>query len=707
MSGLNIIRAGLGLDSRSELAKPAREEGASLLGSQSRSSSPIGGTLRSRVQDPASPRQGATIIGGAIERLWGMGTTLDSGVRRLPQSLNPWRSGRHSVGLLPGQHQDIELLERDPLPHASHSRERDKSSGYAQLEEKLDKEVDEVLANSFNWKKAGIETSKSLARGATAAGALYGAYSLVDTMIQAKAPLEQQGTARGFVAMGMLTPVYQESKELVNGLRSAVTTNARLSYAEALEKTHHRRQTESTEYLKTLPSDIQNVCKKIDLFLMQALAAAKKGDKVNYSLIRGMMHWRKDFMINRPMKTKEVDAIKSDDGRADLIGRLNTELRRYPPALHDKLCGFTLGIAARSVEHELPPHFKAEDDFDLLELSESDDWHRWKEVPLVPKQMMMLAGAPGTGKTHYAEKVLPKLLHLPVPSLIMPDKQAGGVASLMAKDWSALEQDEFVTADTDAMGKIGLLLNRAGCLNPVLLLDEADLDDMDGIKRLTDPSRDKLEAVALETVLNFAKVTILMGVNALKRAANTPADGGPGELEPALADRMEMALFEGTDPETKREAAITAYHGWAGLYCLPIKGGEGAQLDAAQQNRLQGLFKGCLDYLVNAHHVDAKIPGARMQVPVASVVNYIAYRLMQEKYHGAPAVTSQNIEEYLRQFYALRMNKPTAAVNEASQTQAESSHMAQQRTAANRVQPEDADFLIGDDSDSEVENSYT
>ncbi|GGM31691.1 hypothetical protein ACFQDN_23000 [Pseudomonas asuensis] len=644
------------------------ESGHWLLGAHSAPSQPIAQASGAYGSVAPSSRAGARLIVGTIQRLsdvvLGVGQWLPAASRRSATSYSH----------VTVENDDIEMAERPvitPLAAAS----------YGELEYQLKKDVDDVLANSFNWQKAGSETGKALARGAVAGVAVYGAYTAVDALVQAKAPSDQQGTARGFIAMGMLTPIYQEGKELLNGVREAVTTKAKLSYAEALEKTHLRRQAQNDAYLKILPDHIQTSCRKIDIFLLQAFAAAKKGDKVNYGLIRGMMHWRQDFMVGRPMKTQEVQAIKTDAGRADLLVRMDSHLHRYPPELRDKLSGFTLGIAARSLQRELPPAFQANADFDLLTLKDSDDWHRWTEVPSVSKQMMMLAGAPGTGKSRYAEHVLPELLGLPVQSLVMPDKQAGGINSLMAKEWSALEQDEFVTADTDAMGKIGLLLNRAQCTNPILLLDEADLDDMDGIKRLTDPSRKQLEAIALETLLDFSNVTILMGTNALRRGANTPVDGGAGELEPALADRLEMAVFEGTDAPTKREAAINAYHGWAGMYCLPIKGGEGALLDHNQQNRLQGLFKGCLDYIVESHHNKAKIPGARMQVPVASVVNFIAWRLLGEKHGQTPELRPEQIRTYIDQFYALRMNSPKneQAVDQDVEVAAESSRMAEQR----------------------------
>jgi hypothetical protein len=616
-----------------------------------------------------SSRAGARLFSCTVNRLATMAKGAGAG-QRIPTVLG----GRVAYDRLPTEQVDTEIT--DPPAISA----RPPATSYGELEETLKKDVNDVLTNSFNWQKAGTEAGKALARGAVAGTAVYGAYTMVDALIQAKAPTDQQGTARGLTTMGMLTPVYQEGKELLNGMREALTTGAKLSYAEALEKTHLRRQSQNAGYLATLPEHIQTSCRKIDIFLLQAFAAAKKGDKVNYGLIRGMMHWRQDFMIGRPMNTQEVQAIKTHAGRVDLLARMDTQLYRYPPELRDKLSGFTLGIAARSLQRELPAAFKADASFDLHACKDSDDWHRWAEVPTVNKQMMMLAGAPGTGKSRYAEHVLPKLLGLPVQSLVMPDKQAGGINSLMAKEWSALEQDEFVTADTDAMGKIGLLLNRAGCTNPILLLDEADLDDMDGIKRLTDPSRKQLEAIALETLLDFSNVTILMGTNALRRGANTPVDGGAGELEPALADRLEMAVFNGTDALTKREAAITAYHGWAGLYCLPVKGGEGALLDRDQQNRLQGLFKGCLDYIVQWHHEKAEIPGARMQVPVASVVNFIAWRLMGEKHGQMSELRPEQIRTYIDQFYALRTNGPKAeqAPQEEAEVVAESSRMAGQ-----------------------------
>ncbi|MBF7144688.1 MULTISPECIES: hypothetical protein [Pseudomonas] len=645
------------------------ELGHPLIGACAEPSEPIAEASGTRRLAAPSSRVGAQLITGSIQRLSDAAASVGQWL--------PAIGRQHAPSYRPvGDEVDLELAERPATPAQA-------AASYGELDHALKQDVDDVLANSFNWHKAGTETGKALARGAVAGVAVYGAYTAVDALIQAKAPRDQQGTARGLTAMGMLTPVYQEGKELLNGVREAVTTKAKLSYPEALEKTHLRRQAQNAAYLKTLPEHIQTSCRKIDIFLLQAFAAAKKGDKVNYGLIRGMMHWRQDFMIGRPMKTQEVQAVKTDAGRADLLARMQHQLNRYPPELRDKLSGFTLGIAARSLERELPPEYKADAGFNMLTLKDSDDWHRWAEVPSVNKQMMMLAGAPGTGKSRYAEHVLPELLGLPVQSLVMPDKQAGGINALMAKEWSALEQDEFVTADTDAMGKIGLLLNRANCTNPILLLDEADLDDMDGIKRLTDPSRKQLEAIALETLLDFSNVTILMGTNALRRGANTPVDGGAGELEPALADRLEMAVFEGTDALTKREAAVSAYHGWAGMYCLPVKDGDGALLDRGQQNRLQGLFKGCLDYIVESHHDKAKIPGARMQVPVASVVNFIAWRLMGEKHGQMPPLQPHQIRTYIDQFYSLRMSGPRQqpAADQDLETVAESSQMAEQRAA--------------------------
>jgi hypothetical protein len=657
---LGHVPAAANTDTDVELA-PVRQ-GARLAPSQ-----PMGQGYHRLDDAMPSPRAGARLVSDTLQRL----TSTVGSVRQLmPTALG----GRAAYDRLPTE--DVERAPIDSFPGT-----RSFPASYTELEETLKKDVNDVLTNSFNWQKAGTEAGKALTRGAVASTAVYGAYTMVDALIQAKAPEDQQGTARGLTAMGMLGPVYQEGKELLNGMREALTTGAKLSYAEALEKTHLRRQAQNGAYLATLPEHIQTSCRKIDIFLLQAFAAAKKGDKVNYGLIRGMMHWRQDFMIGRPMNTQEVQAIKTPAGRAELLARMDAQLYRYPPELRDKLSGFTLGIAARSLQRELPAAYEADDSFDLLACKDTDDWHRWTEVPSVNKQMMMLAGAPGTGKSRYAEHVLPELLGLPVQSLVMPDKQAGGINSLMAKEWSALEQDEFVTADTDAMGKIGLLLNRAGCTNPILLLDEADLDDMDGIKRLTDPSRKHLEAIALETLLDFSNVTILMGTNALRRGANTPVDGGAGELEPALADRLEMAVFNGTDALTKREAAITAYHGWAGLYCLPVKGGEGALLDRDQQNRLQGLFKGCLDYIVQWHHQKAQIPGARMQVPVASVVNFIAWRLLSEQYGQMPELRPEHINTYIDQFYALRTNGPKAeqAAQHEAEVVAESSRMAEQR----------------------------
>jgi len=646
------------------------ELGHPLIGARAEPSQPIGQASPTHWLGAPSSRVGAQLLKGSIQRMSdavaGVGQWLPAIGRQPVPSYRP-------VG---DEAADLELAERPATPAQA-------GASYGELDHALKQDVDDVLANSFNWHKAGTETGKALTRGAVAGVAVYGAYTAVDALIQAKAPSDQQGTARGLTAMGMLTPVYQEGKELLNGLREAVTTKAKLSYPEALEKTHLRRQAQNAAYLKTLPEHIQTSCRKIDIFLLQAFAAAKKGDKVNYGLIRGMMHWQQDFMIGMPMKTQEVKAVKTEAGRAKLLADMQHHLNRYPLDLRDKLSGFTLGIAARSLERELPAEYKADADFDVLTLKDSDDWHRWAEVPSVDKQMMILAGAPGTGKSHYSERVLPQLLGLPVPSLVMPDKQAGGISALMAKEWSALEQDEFVTADTDAMGRIGLLLNRAKCTNPILLLDEAEMDDMDGIKRLTDPSRTQLEALALEILLDFSNVTILMCTNALRRGANTPVDGGAGELEPALADRLEMSVFEGTDALTKRERAIGAYHGWAGMYCLPVKGGDGALLDHDQQNRLQGLFKGCLDYIVESHHDKAEIPGARMQVPVASVVNFIAWRLMGEKHGQMPPLQPGQIRTYIDQFYQLRMKgrqqRPVA--DQALGTVAESSQMAEQRAA--------------------------
>ncbi|MFP8968262.1 hypothetical protein ACKC9G_16900 [Pokkaliibacter sp. CJK22405] len=653
-----------------------------LQGAQLEPTQPVSGRDAQAANATPSPRQNASLLSGTLERLSGLGSYL-------PNPMNLIRGREQNNGMLPSHRQDIELQNNPQhrLPEDNHSRRaQDEEMGllnsehmdpYSRKENELSKEVKEVLADTFNWQKAGKKASVALARGAAAGATIYGSYSLVDYMIQSKVPAEQQALSRGFIAMGMLVPVYQESKELVNGLREAMTSESKLSYAEALEKTHLRRKAESAEILKTMPRDIQDACDKIDLALQQAFAAARRGDKVKFALIRGMMHWRKDFMLGRPLKTKEVEPLKTPQGRENLMRDMEQSMRLYKMPLKDKLSGFALGVGVRSLEHEIPDHLRAPADFDVAKLDLEDNWHQWNKVPKVLKQMMLMAGLPGTGKTHFVETVLPRLLKLPVAGLIMPDKQAGGVNSMMAKEWSALEQEEYVTADTDAMGKIGLKLIRAGCTNPILFLDEADLDDMDGIKRLTDPSRDHLEATALETLINFANVTIMLGVNALKKAQGAPEGDSLGELDGGVEDRVELAIFDGSERQSKWEKAIEAYHGWAGLYCLPIKGGEGAILDEGQQNRMQDLFKHSLQHLVDTHHDKAKVPGSRMQVPVASVTNYIAYRLMKEQTLGGEPITQQDVDNYIDDFYAPRIKNRN--VQSAPPTDAELAARRSQR----------------------------
>lgn len=612
-----------------------------------------------------SGRQSASMIGGALENLSGFGRSMGSMAGQLASPVTRLMGRNTQPGhILPVSRQDVELRS---LNSAGEEREglmpEDDNSRYKKMEDKLNQEV---LADTFNWTKAGKHLGKTVARAGAAGAGIYGSYMLVDTLIQSKVPEAQQATSRGFVAMGLLAPMYNESKELINGVRESFTNEAKLSYAEALEKTHKRRQQESAARLKTLPKDIRDACTKIDLALQQAFAAARRGDKVKFALIRGMMHWRQDFLLERPMKPREVEALKTEGSRAAMMSNMDALMHHYEPGLQDKLSGFALGIGARSLEHDLPDSMRAPADFSVTKLGRDDDWHQWKEVPKVPKQMMMLAGQPGTGKTHFVEKILPELLGLPVAPLVVPDKQAGGINSLMGAEWSALEQEEYVTADTSLLGKIGLKLIRAACTNPILFLDEADLDDMDGIKRLTDPSRDELEAVALETVLNFRDVTIMLGVNAMKKAQGAPEDGGVGELDTALMDRLELALLNSTSRDSKMESAVKAYHGWAGLYCLPIKGQDSAILNPEQQQRLQQLFKGSLDNLVNYHHDIAGIPGARMAVSVASVTNFIACRLLQEQHNGAEPLTQEKVDSYIAELYGPRIPKQKRSEMEAN-----------------------------------------
>lgn len=552
--------------------------------------------------------------------------------------------------------------------------EQELDSYYAKQEEELSSDIKLVLADKLDWQKSKKELTKIGAQAASTAALLTGTYLLVNQLIQMKVPKEHQATSQGFLSMAIFLPLFNESKKTADGVIDVIHEKGKLTYAEALEKTHLKRVEETRERLESgiIPSDARKAIHKIDLALKLFFSAARRGEKVKFGLIRVMMHWRQDFLVQHPVFSKEVAALKTNTGRKIFMSEMQHEMRRYTGHKHQKLCGFTVGIGARSLEHYLPEgeYFSAEEraliakpDFDITEAGMDENWNQWKKVPEKPRQMLLMAGSTGCGKSNYTNKVLPKLLRLPVMPIVVPEIKKGGFSGLDAQEWLALEQEEFQTADTDAMGKFGLKLNRAGCTNPILNFEEVNLADSDGFKRFADPAENNFLATAMELNFDIAKSTMIFHLNSIKKAQSAPEKQTLGKLEPAMADRPEIVVFHKSERDTLVDKAKSAYGDWAALYCLPVKGGT-ALLKAEQQERLQSLYKGSMEYMIDYHHSVSKIHSARMMVTASSVINFIAWRLMQEEHLGVQEIDQQQVNDYIAEFYAHRMTLDEGSIDE-------------------------------------------
>lgn len=377
------------------------------------------------------------------------------------------------------------------------------------------------------------------------------------------------------------------------------------------------------------PDYIADAIRKLDAEIPKRIEQAKNAtgnvrDQL-LTLAECMMRWQDQFLLHRPDERKPVEKWMTREGRMQLHAQMRDRLGKVEDLrLKNKLLSYLTRIATRSVEVVLPEGqvhagAGAEDD---------GDWHRWTSVPRIPALNIHLLGAEGAGKSSFV-KTIEDLLGLPVASLTVPPLMKGGMEEVYAKTWDATNQVKYITNDPDLLGKLGLILIKLACENGVLNIDEPNWEDVAGIKRLLDPWRETVEAAALNTAFKWSTVTRIVTSNDVpEETERRTAESIVGNMNGAVHDRLDVALFPEASWAEKRDAAVRAYRDIASLFCLPLKDGDGPVLIPAQQAEMQRAFRAVLDKLVDWHH--AKNAGMRMHIPVEYVMHRIYDRLQEQ-----------------------------------------------------------------------------
>lgn len=321
------------------------------------------------------------------------------------------------------------------------------------------------------------------------------------------------------------------------------------------------------------------------------------------------------------------------------------------PMTRSQMRHFPLSHACRSIEtgeYLIAPDMLAREVKPASELSDEDDWHQFHAVPPLPQKNTMLVGPPGSAKSYY-KKVLEEW-GIPFYTQTYQPALKGGVAAGDPAKWRAIHQRKYLTREGDLLGERVFKMFGTNCRNPVRILDEPDWSDREGAKRDTDPFIDKLETECLEAAYRIQESSTLVMCNEVPTTDKVrTAKEIVQDMDPAFMSRMEVVLVGGSDVKMMRQLAIEAYQALAARFCLPLRDGSPAKLDAGQQERLQSAFKSVLDTLVG-HHAQKK-GELRMATDVEPVFMEIVSRLLLEQCPGHPRMENAAMREYVHRYF--------------------------------------------------------
>lgn len=467
-----------------------------------------------------------------------------------------------------------------------------------------------ILPGQFSLKHAAMKLGKATKTGMYQAASIGLGYEVATAMVTAASLVAKDGgmSAGGsMLAAGLMPLVSVASNKLINSASDAIFEQGFMTTAQAMEANWKQQcQDHPAIYLNNRDGKT-HWSEDIDRNLGILFASAERGEEANTGRIGRLMRWR-TMLFNLPSQPREVEAWKTKAGRDALLAKIDQALEKTPPQYREDIKSVLIDIAANSVRLE------------------GDDPDR-------RRLQISLKGPPGTGKDFLVYQLIEQLLGIPVVEVVIPEKEQGGVESLLSPEGLAFDKEDLVTRDEDAFGQLAVALMKAGCTNPVLYLNEVDLREptvVNGLKRLLDPAKTSIPAPAVKAAIPFRDTTVILSRN-------------DDNDDDALDDRMNKNLsFMMTTREAKMDRAEFFSNLSSNKYIRNLDGGAPV-LNHAQQQTLWQTYQHALPQMLDLH--EQKIPGTRMQF-AGNVVNYIAIGLVE----GKPKTTRQ-VAQFIERHY--------------------------------------------------------
>lgn len=421
------------------------------------------------------------------------------------------------------------------------------------------------------------------------------------------------------------------------------TLGGRLSPAGALAANHRASKQLVEPWLDQEAPDMRSVVRTIDRMLDSIFASvplvmgpdvANRDNGVIEATNRAelLLHFRNDILLNRPFAKKEVEAMKTAAGRAELRQRIDDRIALYPDKLKIFVRNELMTLAWRSLEIE----------------PERDAQGREIE-PDEQKHVAEFRGKSGSGKSHLIKIAEEELGLVRIP-MEYPDDENEGMSGMYARPWSALLSSE-PTNDHALLGAVLEAMFEARCANPLLDFAEVDYSRKNvrnTKKRLEDPAEKTMHIRTLNNV-GFR-------VSGLNFVSTTNDD----EIEPANRDRLhKFAVFDEVSDASREASARKSFDLVIRMFAGERKDGSAPALDAAQAALAKDSFDAVLPDLLAA----AKQADASSRLLFAQDLSvYIADRVDA----GRPP-TRKHLRAYISDYFAER--PPGASVDERERGQ--------------------------------------
>ncbi|TKC92610.1 AAA family ATPase [Trinickia terrae] len=381
---------------------------------------------------------------------------------------------------------------------------------------------------------------------------------------------------------------------LVKNSISTIVNQRTLDERGAHEETYAKLKKDITpEYLARYPEDIKTAARAT----MEEIDHAIRFGTQSATWLDWKIKHLQLVILSRPLEAKNLmsQAPQDKQRRAAALEKL---LSDYPEKNHGIIETMVQKIQANSVRNE-PQRVQA-----------------------------YLYGPAGTGKTRFARE-LAKVLDVPLVTVKIPAKN---LDSILGTQWDVSSYTP-TTQDSEIIGELPLKLIKAGCTNPIVLIDELELtgNNLNDLKLLLDPSKKELKIGGYDANLDWSRATILIGSN------------DPLENE-ALQTRVSQIVFDNVSNDVKKSVAQTQFNKTALVYA--------GDLTHAQNQRLVSTCNHYLDELIALDNEN--FPGVRFLESVSENLVHLVAKGLND---GKPKTTNE-IRYNLQMQYAQAKGKP-------------------------------------------------